>query len=197
MHVRAHTKSQNHTITYTYSMCNLFDINHIYIHIYIGIYDKKTTISYTPKYVCDVFRKYVCGMRIIRTSQHHTTPTIPLPGVQGKSGYPEVRPRRTSLATQNINAPDKITQPPHTHHQVLCKAMGYPDGGSEVDFAFGGGRNPPPRIWMWGVKCAGGEGDIADCSHRPWGSLDTPVGRCGHDSDVGLCCRGLLRLSCP
>ena len=67
---------------------------------------------------------------------------------------------------------------------VLCRAFGYPHGAARADF--GGGQSAPPTVWLADVQCKGGEGDVGDCLHAPWGE----VAGCGHSEDVGLCCFG-------
>jgi hypothetical protein len=64
---------------------------------------------------------------------------------------------------------------------VLCKALGFPEGG--VARRHGGGAGP---IWLSAVNCQGGEGDIGDCAK----TCGAPG--CGHGNDVGLCCFGFV-----
>ena len=79
---------------------------------------------------------------------------------------------------------------------TLCKALGFSLGRGKVVPKFGGGRNSvdsgsavstgADKIWLSGVECLGGEGDVGDCRHAPWGVAH----RCTHDDDVGMCCFG-------
>jgi len=64
---------------------------------------------------------------------------------------------------------------------VLCKALGFPEGGKAR--RHGGGAGP---IWLSRVNCVGNEGDIGDCPK----TCGAPG--CGHGNDVGLCCYGFV-----
>ena len=64
---------------------------------------------------------------------------------------------------------------------TLCTALGFVYGGIAIP-NYGGGTG---KVWLEDVKCAGEEGDVADCPHAPWGET-----YCQHGADVGLCCDG-------
>jgi hypothetical protein len=74
---------------------------------------------------------------------------------------------------------------------ILCKAFGFTEARGRVLKKFGGGTSAVStgagKIWLSGVQCLGGEGDIGDCKHSPWGVAH----RCTHDDDVGICCFGI------
>jgi hypothetical protein len=73
---------------------------------------------------------------------------------------------------------------------ILCKALGFTEARGFVHKHFTGGTSAvstgAARIWLSQVQCLGGEGDIGDCKHSPWGVAH----RCGHEHDVGMCCFG-------
>ena len=71
--------------------------------------------------------------------------------------------------------------------ELLCKAMGFKEGG-KAKLNFGGGQKHPPRIWLKNVKCSAKHphGDVGDCAHTRWGA----TAGCTHSDDVGLCCYG-------
>jgi hypothetical protein len=62
---------------------------------------------------------------------------------------------------------------------VICRGLGYPEGG--VARVKGGGIGP---IWLTRVNCKGGEQDIGDCPRQCGGY------KCNHGMDVGVCCSG-------
>ena len=62
---------------------------------------------------------------------------------------------------------------------VICRGLGYPEGG--VGKIRGGGMGP---IWLSRVNCKGGEQDVGDCPRRCGGY------QCNHGMDVGVCCSG-------
>ena len=79
---------------------------------------------------------------------------------------------------------------------ILCKAFGFSEGqgrflkhfsgmGSKVT-GYSSDSTGAGTVWLSGVQCLGGEGDIGDCKHAPWGVAH----RCTHLNDVGMCCYG-------
>ena len=79
---------------------------------------------------------------------------------------------------------------------ILCKALGFSTGkgkflkgfsgeGSKVS-GYSSTSTGAGTIWLSGVQCLGGEGDIGDCKHAPWGVAHL----CTHRDDVGICCDG-------
>jgi hypothetical protein len=73
---------------------------------------------------------------------------------------------------------------------ILCKAFGFSEARGFVTEHFTGGTSAvstgADHIWMSQVECLGGEGDIGDCRHSPWGVAH----HCTHNDDVGMCCYG-------
>jgi len=73
---------------------------------------------------------------------------------------------------------------------IMCKALGFSSGRGAIKKKFSGGTSAETtgadKVWMSQVQCLGGEGDIGDCKHAPWGVAH----RCTHRDDVGMCCFG-------
>ncbi|KAK3593700.1 hypothetical protein CHS0354_013595 [Potamilus streckersoni] len=63
---------------------------------------------------------------------------------------------------------------------VVCRQLGYTDGGSVVTNVFGPGTG---IIWMDDVNCAGTERRLSDCQFSNWG-----IQNCEHSEDVGVRC---------
>lgn len=67
--------------------------------------------------------------------------------------------------------------------QVVCRQLGYNDGGDARDRAyFGQGSGP---IWLDNMNCAGTESSLSDCNFVDWGTHN-----CGHNEDAGVVCYG-------
>jgi hypothetical protein len=74
--------------------------------------------------------------------------------------------------------------------QTVCKALGFTEGGRRYKGAggFGTGRaHLGERIWLKDVRCNGSEGDVGDCQHSSWGSVQG----CDSTMAVGICCAGI------
>jgi hypothetical protein len=79
---------------------------------------------------------------------------------------------------------------------IICKALGFSAGRGKFLAGFSGEGSKVSgysststgagTIWLSGVQCLGGEGDIGDCKHAPWGVAHL----CTHRNDVGICCDG-------
>ena len=73
---------------------------------------------------------------------------------------------------------------------ILCKALGFSEARGRLVPKFTGGTSAVSTganaVWLSEVQCLGGEGDIGDCKHLPWGVAH----RCSHTHDVGMCCYG-------
>jgi hypothetical protein len=80
---------------------------------------------------------------------------------------------------------------------ILCKALGFSMGRGVRPEKFGFKKNlagessaistGSEKIWLSSIMCLGGEGDIGDCKHSPWGVAN----QCSHENDVGICCFGI------
>jgi len=68
----------------------------------------------------------------------------------------------------------------HASAKVVCYMLGYGHVGQFIGNHYGAGSG---TIWLDNVQCRGTETNIADCSHRSWGSHD-----CSHSDDVSVTC---------
>jgi len=68
----------------------------------------------------------------------------------------------------------------HASAKVVCYMLGYGHVGQFIGNHYGAGCG---TIWLDNVQCRGTETNIADCSHRSWGSHD-----CSHSDDVSVTC---------
>ena len=69
--------------------------------------------------------------------------------------------------------------------RVVCHMLGYPDG-RDIGSRYGAGS---ARIWLDDVRCSGTEENIADCSHRSWGTHN-----CRYSGAVSVSCNNTVRL---
>ena len=68
--------------------------------------------------------------------------------------------------------------------QVTCRSLGFYGAVRAVRNAhYGGGRG---RVWLDHVECTGMETSLANCSHFPFGSVDSDC--TDHSNDAGVVC---------
>jgi len=67
--------------------------------------------------------------------------------------------------------------------RVVCYMLGYGRVGRFIGNRYGAGSG---TIWLDDVRCSGSETNIADCTHRSWGSHN-----CQHSEDVSVSCSAL------
>ena len=68
--------------------------------------------------------------------------------------------------------------------QVTCRSLGFYGAVRAVRNAhYGGGRG---RVWLDHVECTGMETSLANCSHFPFGTVDSDC--TDHSNDAGVVC---------
>ena len=65
---------------------------------------------------------------------------------------------------------DQFSRPNPVQRQIVLDHVGT---GSAVSTG-------ADKIWLSGVECLGGEGDVGDCPHSPWGNTKD----CDHSMDA-------------
>ena len=73
--------------------------------------------------------------------------------------------------------------------QVVCRQLGFSLAVRATTMSAYPAASPDERVWIEGVECEGGEGDIGECGRTgEWGDVSSNC--LDHSRDAGAICAG-------
>ena len=73
--------------------------------------------------------------------------------------------------------------------QVVCRQLGFSLAVKATTMSAYPAASPDERVWIEGVECEGGEGDIGECGRMgEWGEVSSDC--MDHSRDAGAICAG-------